>query len=323
MAERWKLDQGFEVYEDPNSEAGRYSNTPGVLEEILERASRWIEDHSSQRFFCFIHTYVVHEPYAPPPGYDRMFDEGYTGPMPWRIGLHDCLELNKTVRHPDEPDVRHIVSLYDAEIRYMDDHLGEFLDRLTHLGLHRNTVIVFVADHGEEFAEHGRVGRHGHTLFDELLHVPLLMRIPGVQPRVIERQVRLIDVAPTLLALMKIDPGDVALQGRDLLADDGLRGPDLPVLSQWPSPIGLWASLRYPDRKIHGLDGRMFSFYQLDKDPAERNDCFNWDDDVHKQMVKEIQALMAENNDLVRHSAPPIELEPEAEEELRSLGYLE
>ena len=71
--------------------------------------------------------------------------------------------VNARPRRPNEPDVRHVASLYDAEIRYMDEHLGRFLDWLTEIGLDDETVLVFVSDHGEEFAEHGRVGMHGHA----------------------------------------------------------------------------------------------------------------------------------------------------------------
>jgi len=318
----WNLDQGFETY-DASTLYERDEICPDDLEEILAKAERWIELHRQEPFFCFVHSYVVHEPWTPPAGYDRMFDEAYQGPLPFRMGLGDWWELNKTYSRPDDPDVRHVVSLYDGEIRYMDDHLGRFLDKLTHLGLDHRTVVVFTSDHGEEFAERGVVGRHGHTLADELLHVPLLIRVPGIKPRVVERQVRLIDLAPTLLALMNIDPGAEPLQGQNLLAHGHASGPHLPVLSERTSPAGLWVSLRYPDRKVIGLEGRTFLLHDLVSDPAEQQDIFDWDRPDHRDLVKDIQARMADNKDFRTHSAVPVELDPETEAQMRALGYIE
>ena len=270
MAAVWNLSQGFEVYDEPGDPKKTSRWVPDYLTRILDRAIRWIEQHQQERFFCFIHSYVVHAPYSPVPPYDRMFDEGYEGPLPFAVEPSRIEGLNDRSRNPQEPDIRHIVSLYDGEIRFMDHHVGLFLERLTELGLADHTVVVFTSDHGEEFAEHGQVGMHGHTLYDELLRVPLLIRIPGIKPRRIQRQVRLADLAPTLLALMGIDTQGEFPHGVNLLDGSDPLGPDLPVLSQRPTPDGLWVSLRYPERKIMGLDGRIFRLYRIDEDPYEQ-----------------------------------------------------
>jgi len=322
MAAPWKLDQGFEVYDDVTRSAGFTYRDPQYLKEILQRATRWMERHRAERFFCFIHTYVVHLPYTPPPPYERMFDEDYQGPLPFQVTIKHTERLNETRRQPDEPDVRHLVSLYDGEIRYMDHCLGEFLDTLAELGIDDEAVLVFTSDHGEEFAEHGRVGMHGHTLADELLHVPLLIRIPGVAPQVIARQVRLVDLVPTLLSLMNLEPLDAPLQGENLVVDGVASGPDLPVLSQMASSLGAWASLRYGQRKILGLNGTEFFLYDLEQDPGEQHNVFGWHREDHLEMVKAIQGMMARNNEITSLLPPPVTLDPKTEDQLRALGYL-
>ncbi len=93
---------------------------------------------------------------------------------------------------------------YGEEIAFTDLHLGRLLDRIAD---HENVVVVVVGDHGEEFGDHGDLG-HGHTVFDELVHVPLFLRAPGLEPGVEEGPVRLIDLSPTLLHLLGVEPPD-------------------------------------------------------------------------------------------------------------------
>jgi arylsulfatase A-like enzyme len=322
MAAIWNLDQGFEVYDDPTQEMDLTGYVPDVLDVILERATRWIEQHRREPFFCFIHSYVVHHPFTPRPPYDRMFDEGYDGPLPFAI-KGELKSINAFTRHRDEPDVRHVVSLYDGEIRYMDELIGRFLEWLRDTGLYDETVVVFTSDHGEEFAERGRVGVHSHTLADELLRVPLLIRVPGLEPRTVRRQARLLDLAPTLLALMDLDTGGETVQGHSLLTDRPNGEQDLPVFSEMVYPTGHWTSLRYPDRKIIARPGTRSLYHDLTADPLEQHSIFSPQSPESRELLKEVQAISARNNDFARHLAVPVELDEQAEAQLRALGYIE
>ena len=100
-------------------------------------------------------------------------------------------------------DQRRIEALYDGGILYADGYLGRLIDLLRELGHWEETLLVVLSDHGEEFWDHGNVG-HAHTLFQELVHVPLLVRLPGDRHsgRRVEATVRLIDVGPTILDLV-------------------------------------------------------------------------------------------------------------------------
>ena len=319
LAAVWNADQGFEVYDVTEIKYGDDQWRADDVSGILAEAAAWIEEHRHESFFCFVHSYVVHAPYSPRPPYDRMFDEGYEGPLPFHIEPRVCEQLSATPRRPDEPEVRHLVSLYDGEIRYMDDHLGAFLDKLRDLGLKEETVVVFTSDHGEEFA----VGLHGYNLYDEVLHVPLFIRVPGLAPQKVDQQVRLIDLAPTLLALMNLDPGQAPFQGRNLFADGPEPPVDLPVPSELlEHSIGHGASLRMDGYKIVGIRGLYFELFDLRNDPGEQVNLFGRDPEVDQMWKERLREFVMANKRAATQQAHPVELDAEVQRQLRALGYL-
>ena len=107
----------------------------------------------------------------------------------------------------DSGDLEHLIALYDGEIRFTDHHLGLLVERLRHLNALDNTIIAVTSDHGEAFFEHG-FKTHRHTLYDELILVPLVIRYPAKIPagRRVAPQVRLLNLAPTLLSLADLQP---------------------------------------------------------------------------------------------------------------------
>ena len=111
-----------------------------------------------------------------------------------------------------------IEGLYNGCVAFADDKFGDFIGQLKSLGIYDDTTIVVWADHGEEFWEHGGF-EHGHSVYEEVTHVPLLIKSPGVEPNVVDTRVSLVDVMPTLLTRYDIDLSD-GLVGIDLFADD-------------------------------------------------------------------------------------------------------
>src|SRR5207249_1029729 len=170
-------------------------------------------------------------------------------------------------------EVEHLRRLYDAEIRAWDADLGTLLDALAQRGVADSTIVVLTADHGEEFQEHGRL-KHRVHLYDELLHVPLVIAGPGVRPGRVAEQAQGIDLFPTLAGLLGAAPPR-GLPGHDLLA---VRA-EPPAISQTlygPTPHGATTPIVPPrpaERKlIHPPALGRSELYQLRRDPAHRYD---------------------------------------------------
>lgn len=181
---------------------------------ICDRALRWLDLFPEEKFFLFLHFYDVHTDYEPLPQYLSKFETSYEGSLDGKVGT--LYRVRRGEISVSEADVRHLINLYDAEIRQLDAALEMFFDTLEKKGMFSNTIVVITSDHGEEFLEHGGV-LHGVTLYDELLRIPLIIAGPGIPAgRIREEQVQLIDVMPTILDLC--DAGAPAsLEGKSLV----------------------------------------------------------------------------------------------------------
>lgn len=180
--------QGFEAYEHYSA----FDSDP---------VWRFIDGAGDRPFFLFLHTYKVHNYYVPPELMDRLGDEfkeefGDLESIMSFVDRHLFVDLNDETR----PRMEHLRDRYDLSILHIDRQFGSLMDGLEERGLLGETLIVFFSDHGEEFGEHGRT-YHGGTLYNEQIHVPLLLRLPGgrAEGKKIPEIVELMDVFPTIL----------------------------------------------------------------------------------------------------------------------------
>jgi arylsulfatase A-like enzyme/uncharacterized membrane protein YbhN (UPF0104 family) len=175
-------------------------------EVVNGRAFEFLERHQASRFFLFLHYMDPHDPY---------FRHPYDG--------HGIARAAN--QHPTPGMAEEMHALYSGEIAYLDANFGRLLAKLEALGLYEDSVIVLVADHGEEFLDHGGFW-HGLTLYDEQIHVPLLVKWRAsdrLAPEAVKGvPARLIDVAPTLLARAGARP-PASMQGLDLAGDLAAR----------------------------------------------------------------------------------------------------
>jgi arylsulfatase A-like enzyme len=163
-------------------------------QQVLTPALRVVEAHTKP-LFLWVHLMEPHSPYTPDEAFRRELPPlRPSRPIPPEVSVPPYLA------HDASQDARYYESLYDEEIRTVDAALGPFLDALRARPAWRRTAIVLTADHGEQFVEHGGL-EHNTSLYDELIRVPLIMRIPGFAPRYIEAQAQLVDLLPTLAAL--------------------------------------------------------------------------------------------------------------------------
>jgi len=239
-----------------------------------EAALTWIDAHRTEPFFLFVHAFDPHAEYDPPPEWRARFaEERDADGTAFRFGAREHVVNHRAGRMPlDAATLARARALYDGEVAYTDDAVGRLLDGLASRGLDENTIVVLTSDHGEEFGEHGS-WEHGHSHYDELLHVPLIVRAPGVTARVVSEPVGLMDVAPTVCALAGITAADT-FRGRDL--SSALRGgsplPPLAGLSAygnfWGNALSSWRDARW--KRIDG--GATPLLFDWKADPGERTD---------------------------------------------------
>jgi len=197
---QYGFDRGFGYYDDSSSKGKTWYEELDLesASEVTGHALSWLRRQHGRRFFLFVHFWDVHYDYMPPAPYDKMFDPDYAGSVTGRN-----FKYNKAIWHGmPKRDLEHVVALYDGEIRWVDEHLAEILAALDEMGVSDRTAVIVTADHGDEFFEHGGKG-HQRTLYREVVHVPLIMRVPGIAGgRVVQEPVSLVDVMPTVLELV-------------------------------------------------------------------------------------------------------------------------
>ncbi len=230
------FEQGFESYVDEVGDA----------RAIRERAQGWLGGlKAGEPFFLYLHFLDAHWPYPVPEEYATRFAEAaQIAPFSGDAGRALVDAVNDGERELTPAERAALIGLYDGAIRYVDDQLGELFAFLDAQGLADEVAIAVVADHGEEFGEHGRIG-HGHGLSQGLLHVPWILRAPGVAPARSSTPVSLIDLFATLVSAAGLEPWPTS--GIDRLANPhGER----PILAEHKAPDRYLHALRSGDEKL-------------------------------------------------------------------------
>ena len=262
---------------------------------LNEMATSWIEKQD-KNFFVWIHYMDVHTPYVPPKEYLRLF----TGSPPGILGelilyLKTKFERRKDLEMITEEDLKLLIDLYDAEIRYVDAQIGLFLENLREMGVLDETLIIITADHGEEFCEHGTFGHAKFHLYDELLHIPLIIYAPAWNKRkVIEEQVELMSIAPTIADILGLSEEKKHFMGKSLvpLIEDTEEGSEYVVSEASRSKI----SYREPEWKcIFDCENGKIELYNLQNDPKERENIAQ----KEKEKVREFQQKLLKYKKLV------------------------
>ena len=302
-------------------EPGKKPVLRNPAEPITDRALDWLAERRDDEapFFLFLHYYDPHSDYAPEPSYRERFVGPYEGPLD---GSTDQLIDVRKGRRPITPeDARHVSDLYDAEIRQLDEALEPLFAYLDRSELAATTHVVVTSDHGEEFLEHGSV-LHGRTYYDEVVGIPLLIRGPGVPAGHRDGRVAsLVDVAPTVLALLGLE-GGIEAQGRDLSAGwrDPTPDPGRTIFSEadWMNEVPeAYRMARDPRYKLirETRSGRSW-LYDLETDPGERSPID--DPSIRERLAAELDAT---KDGASPEAAAPL-ADPELER-LKALGYAE
>ena len=289
---QWGLDRGFDTYDghfEPRRRDGsaQLDDVRRSADEVVDRALTWLDGASTAPFFAWLHFYDAHAPYDPP--YDR------------------------PIRAPG----------YDGAIAFMDAQLGRVLAFLDARGLRDRTVVVVVGDHGESLGEHGE-RRHGLFVYEAVTRVPLIIRAPGsrMRGRRVQEVVRSVDVLPTVLDLLGVEP-PAALAGTSLV--DRMAGrrheDDLPAYSETMYP-----RYHFGWSELHALRSGRFKLiaaprpelYDLESDPGEQHNLYETRSALARGLGSELRKLQEAGSGKSVRAA----IDPDARERLAALGYV-
>lgn len=295
-------------------------------DQVNRAAVHWLDEGARERpVFLYLHTIEPHEPYDPPAAYRRRFAADARTPG---AGSERQLDELLASGKPLAARVRHdLVELYDAEIAASDAAFGELMEMLRARGRYDDALIVFCADHGEELGDHG-AWRHGHALYQELVHIPLIVKRTGAVPNSGRRVAGLFQPADIFLMIL----GELGLEteggweGRSLLNAAGGRSPvqdhgavffslELGVRRTIAVQDGEWKLIRES-----GTEART-ELFNLHEDPAETRDLF----DSRPVRAKYLLGLLRARGQAVARPSSAREVIPDAalRERLRGLGYTE
>jgi arylsulfatase A-like enzyme len=277
-------------------------------------------------FFLYVHYMDPHDPYRLPQGVElpgRFAGSGPAGAHREFVRAGDPRPLEAFLYHggPDPhvapAELAHWIDLYDDEILYWDRELAPFIGELRRrAGPH--TVIAVVADHGEEFMEHGSI-KHCHTLFDTEIHVPIVLFVPGAAARHVALPVANLDLAPTLLGLLGILP-PASFEGRDLapLVRSGVPPPRAATFAQLSTFGELWSVAGGGYKLIADQARGSFRSFDLRRDPAELSPLAAVPPERFEALRRTL-ALWRRLNDESASEAGTRALE----KQLRAVGYLQ
>ncbi len=333
IAARLGFDQGFDSYD----ESAVVNHHRGISSpKVYQAAAADLQRLKDDRFFMFVHFFDPHAHYLHHPEFDRT--SWYHGPV--RDWDHKITELRKRLDELDPDGTRYLRDLYREEIAFTDHYIGMLLAKLDELGLRDNTLVILTADHGEEFMEHHWIG-HTRNLYDTLVHVPLVVSLPGrIDPAVIDDPVSLLDIAPTLMDLSRDPVEDFSWDGISLIPR---------LAGRRPGRTGrlLYHEVAFPARKddagtpvagrgtflaavsrdqwklIHDVEHDTWSLFDRVTDPGEHRDLLAEQPAVASPLRRD---LLEWEKDKVPGwgvgGAQKRTLDPELEKRLKSLGYI-
>ncbi len=319
--------QGFDSYETIPFK-GNVHNVVSS-EKVTNMAIQWMKNQNRDQknpFLLFVHYFDPHNNYHQHPDFDRT--SWYNGPL--KSGM-DIRELRNKIPEMTPDDIRFLKGLYDEEIGFTDRNIGRLLSTLDELEIADDTIVVLTADHGEEFLDHGAIG-HSRTLYDELIHVPLIVKIPGQsKPQKIKEPVSTMDLLPTLLDLFSFK-GDSKLQGVSLraalTAGVGQGGRDIYSEVDFRSSaikaykIGL---IQDNFKVVLDKTDSSLELFNLSSDPKEQKNLNTIETERLSNMsklVREYQAKYQSDFEIPNGKKQIKTHTPEEVEQLKSLGYI-
>jgi arylsulfatase len=300
--------QGFDIFQKI---WGAYPQSTRAI-EIIE------QQPVDKPLFLQLHYLPPHDPFKPTKEFDVYSDPDYVGPVGPKTRLRPYSLGRKTFR-PE--DVTQLIALYDGNLKMADDAIGQVLETMKRAGRWENTVVLVTSDHGEAFGEHD-VFSHNSTVYEEMIHVPFVLRLPGgMIPEGVnlDRPVALADIVPTLIGRLGLPPAPEGW-GEDLLAEHPPRYLYHRTQKVRNAALGVrserWKAIVRSDRQ----EPRLFD---MAADPQERVNLATERPLLLAGLTLRLRDFIGDWEKRVPQTGEEVELSPEDEAMLRSLGYVE
>jgi arylsulfatase A-like enzyme len=284
-----QFEQGFDHFAGLHGAEDRPSKlveAAGVVDEAL----RFLDRRRGFPTFLYVHTMDPHVPYAPPAPFDTKYE-------PHATPDHPGVDPRSDYKEPI--DRERMIARYDGDIAYGDREFGRFVRELKARGLYDRALLVFMADHGEEFLDHGK-WLHGKSVFDELVHVPLIVKFPGGKDagRRVKAQVRAVDVLPTVLQTLDLPvPDPPTITGLPLqraIAGDAKERPALSEISHRGFVAHGMRTER--DKYVQRFSPEEDELYfDLQKDPKEQTSLLEQSRERVRVLKAGVEAAMVPN----------------------------
>ncbi|UCG33003.1 MAG: sulfatase [Phycisphaerales bacterium] len=321
------IERGFMVYDYFPSYNWRVRRADKSVDAALE----FFQKNQRKNTFTFLHLFDPHLNYDPPGEFREMFSKGYTGPFRTLTGP----QIQKLIAEKWTPEVEgrnYLRGEYDAEILFMDREIGRLVDGLRALALYDRTMLIIVADHGEEFWDHGGF-EHGHTMYEELIRVALIVKLPSrYEPvrSVVLARVCQVDIMPTVFDVLGLEP-PATFDGESLLPVmiDEATPKDRPAYSEG-TLYGVDKVAFYQNRYKYILDlgGGDGELYDVIDDPLETDNLAASQPDIALRMRAALEAFRSKLQDRMAQLSPARRVDMQAEQnrqlkdQLEALGYL-
>jgi len=289
---QFAIDQGFDTYYDNfDPQPSRLGPNERRADLTTRLTLDWLNNHSREKFFLFVHYYDPHTEYEPPEPFASKFSD----------------------------------NLYAGEIAYTDHYIGTVIEKLKSLGIFDSSLVIITSDHGEMLGEHGE-DDHGYFIYQSALKVPLIFKLPGQRkPQRVKEVVGLVDIVPTVCSLLGIEPSG-PLHGRDLSVY--LRGDTISpqhrfiyAESLYPTKCGGNSLLAVVGGRYKYIQTTRPELYDIQLDPAESENLVLLRPDLARILREQLKQTLEENVRKPKSDAGPAPDE-ETIRRLESLGYV-
>ncbi len=317
IAKELGFGQGFDSYDEENAKGHGHVSSPSVTDKAIS----FMREHKDEKFFLFVHyfdphcDYILHKPYDFYPDYEGSVESG-----------EPIEELREKAPQMSEQDVAYLNALYDSEIRFTDEHLGRLLTWLRDEDLYDDALIVIVADHGEEFLERGDhwIG-HTKTVYQELIHVPLMIKLPHqAEGRIVEDWVTLVDLMPTVVDYAGLEVPDGYVHDGDVIDLEGSQQPETRPIFSETMRWGTMRSVIQDNWKLtYDQTTNTTTLFNLADDPGETVSLVKEKGALVRSMLRTLidwESDMRASRWNVRRRHPS--LTRDQLEQLKSLGYI-